>query len=837
MERDRLTALLASLRISPGLMGELQSLLEANGVGPTWGSEPPAEQRAPPAAPVLPDRYEDRGLLGMGGMGEVRRVFDRVLQREVALKLVRRELALAPQANQRFVAEARATAALSHPGIVPVHDHGVTPEGRPYFTMQEVRGETFAARIEQLHTGPGDPRSAFRRLVDELSRAAEAVGYAHARGIVHRDLKPANLLVGEHGEVRVVDWGLFRPDPSWDGPPALIAAIAGTPAYMAPEQARGELEHIDARTDVYALGCVLWEMLAGRPPFSGQPIFRLLERIAAGEAPMRPVPAMSGVEELCELAVRCTRPSREERPAEAQQFAQALRRWLDGESRRDRARAALAAAHHESLRLEALQQRAKEARAAAELLLAASEPWQPDTTREAWWAADDEATALERELREAERAIDDALEAALTHDPDDVELRAAAASRARRVQSELTLRRHAAALPEQHPERIRAQRWLSGEGALTLITAPCPARARLYRLEVVRRRLVPVFHSDLGQTPLRELVLPMGRWLVLLEAEGRHPVRYPVAIGREEHWHGVPPGESEPAAVWLPALGELGPNECYVPAGWCRIGGDPDAPLGLAGRRVWVDGLVMRRFAVTNQEWLDFVSALLAAGDEEGAERYAPRERGRTAGTWGTVLYGRADDGRFLLPTDRDGTVWRPDWPVVMVDHGAAWAYARWKAARSGLPWRLPGELEWEKAARGVDGRLFPWGDHADPAWCCSRLASSGAPQLEGVHERPTDESPYGVRGLAGLVVEWAADRFSVDGPAPDGGRVHPPDGRAESEAAWAGWTATWRVVGRGGSWLHDLKAARAAFRLALEPWSRASNVGVRLVRSVHARD
>jgi serine/threonine protein kinase/formylglycine-generating enzyme required for sulfatase activity len=836
MERDRLTALLASLRISPGLMGELQSLLGSEGAAATWGVEPPAEPRAPQAAPVLPDRYEDRGLLGLGGMGEVRRVFDRVLQREVALKLVRRELALTPQANQRFVAEARATASLSHPGIVPVHDHGVTPEGRPYFTMQEVRGETFAARIAQLHAEPGDPRSSFRRLVDALERAAEAVGYAHVRGIVHRDLKPANLLVGEHGEVRVVDWGLFRPDPSWDGPPALIAAIAGTPAYMAPEQARGELEHIDARTDVYALGCVLWEMMVGHPPFSGEPIFRLLERIAAGEAPARPVPRMSGVEELADLAVQSTRAAREERPAEARLFAQALRRWLDGESRRDRARAALAAAQHESLRLEALQQRAKQARAAADLLLAASEPWQPDTTREAWWAADDEARALERELRETDRALDDALEAALTHDPDDIELRAAAAARARRAGAELALRRHTSALPERHPERARAQRWLSGEGALTLLTAPVPARARLYRFETVRRRLVPVFHADLGETPLRELPLPMGRWLVVLEAFGRAPVRYPVAIGREEHWHGVPPGEREPAPVWLPAPGELGPDDCYVPAGWCRIGGDPDAPLGLPGRQVWVDGLVMRRFVVTNQEWLDFANALLAAGELEAAERYAPRERGRSVGAWGTVLYGRADDGRFLLPVDRDGTVWRADWPAVMVDHGAAWAFARWLGERSGLPWRLPGELEWEKAARGTDGRIFPWGDHADPAWCGTRLAHRGAPQLEGVGERPTDESPYGVRGLAGQVVEWAADRFSVDGPAPDGGRVRPPDGHAETEEAWARWTATWRVVGRGGSWLHDLKGARAAFRLALEPWSRASNVGVRLVRSVHGQ-
>ncbi|MEQ1501276.1 MAG: SUMF1/EgtB/PvdO family nonheme iron enzyme, partial [Myxococcota bacterium] len=268
--------------------------------------------------------------------------------------------------------------------------------------------------------------------------------------------------------------------------------------------------------------------------------------------------------------------------------------------------------------------------------------------------------------------------------------------------------------------------------------------------------------------------------------------------------------------------------DCYVPAGWCRVGGDPLAPGGLPARRVWVDGFVIRRFVVTNAEYLAFVNALPG----ELAERYAPRDRGRDPGTWGEVLYGRDADGRYGLRTDADGDTWLPDWPVIMVDHVAAWAYARWRAEVTGLPWRLPGELEWEKAARGTDGRIYPWGDALDPSWYGNRLAFAGAPQVEPVTARPLDESPYGVRGMAGQVVEWTADRMSVDGPCADGGRVVVPDGSADGEDAWADRRALHRIVARGGSRTHDLKAARCAFRLVADPWTRSSNFGFRIARA-----
>ncbi|MEZ4473576.1 MAG: serine/threonine-protein kinase [bacterium] len=178
-------------------------------------------------APVVDDRYADLGLLGVGGMGEVRRVWDRHLDRPVALKLMRPELVEVAGQRARFLAEARLTASLQHPGIVAVHDLGELADGRVWFAMREIRGQDLAELMRQ-------GRLSFRRLVEVFSRVCSIVGYAHQRGIIHRDLKPENVLVGEFGEVSVVDWGIAV---------ALAAApsheVAGTPSYMSPEQARG----------------------------------------------------------------------------------------------------------------------------------------------------------------------------------------------------------------------------------------------------------------------------------------------------------------------------------------------------------------------------------------------------------------------------------------------------------------------------------------------------------------------------------------------------------------------------------------------------------------------
>ncbi|MES2641372.1 MAG: bifunctional serine/threonine-protein kinase/formylglycine-generating enzyme family protein [Myxococcota bacterium] len=839
--------------VMPGRRAEQQTWSGASIASvPTDARAPLADARAsggrastPNERPLLPDRYADRGLLGMGGMGEVRRVYDRVLDRMVAMKLVRADRMDTPNLREHFAAEALATARLAHPGIVPVYDHGVTEQGRLWFTMQEIRGENLSELISRLHDARvldearSDLPAGFRRLVDVLERAARAVSYAHAQGVVHRDLKPSNLLVGEHGEVMVVDWGLVRPAGVSQG------GVAGTPVYMAPEQARGGT--VDARSDVYGLGLVLWSLCAGHHPFPEQETTTVLEALCRGDVPGPPPTPWLIPDELYALIATATAPDPALRPADGAAFANLVRAWLDGESRREVARASIQRARDVEAAIAGLVLAARGARERMRTLQAGSQPWEPDATRASAWAAEDEANTLARAIAVANRSVEDELATALIHDPDAIEAHAILTRRIRAAQAhaeaagladaaadlEVRLRRHAGALPAEHPERRRTTAWLQGDGTVTLHTDPPGARVELFRYVAVRRRLVPQHVRTLGVTPLDNVPLPRGSWLLELHAADRPVVRYPVAIGRETDWNGVAPGEAAPTPVYLPRADELGPDEVYVPAGWAPVGGDTEVPAALTARTVWVNGLVMRRFPVTNTEYITFLDDLVARGDIAGAERCVPRDRGRALGVWGEILYGRTPDGRFVLQTDADGTTWQGDWPVVMVDHVAAWTYARWLAARTGLPWRLPGELEWEKAARGVDARVHPWGDFIDPTWCCNRLAFAAATQVEPVGTRPTDESLYGVRDLAGGVLEWTADRMTMEGPTAAGERVHASDGSAETEAMWLARTATWRIVAKGGSRLHDLRATRSAFRLWVEPWSRSSNIGLRLVRSV----
>ncbi|MDP6932804.1 MAG: serine/threonine-protein kinase, partial [Myxococcota bacterium] len=212
------------------------------------------------------ERYEDLGLIETGGMGEVRRVRDRELNRTMAMKIIRVEMLDRPKVLARFIEEAQATAQLQHPCIVPVHEVGRLSDGRLYFTMKEVRGRTLAHVINEVHDASPDeawevsPTGwTFRRLVASLLRVCEAVAYAHERGVVHRDLKPDNIMVGEHGEVLLMDWGVakvmgrqdlaaeagdldpVRTNRSQDDSHATrMGLVAGTPAYMSPEQAGGE---------------------------------------------------------------------------------------------------------------------------------------------------------------------------------------------------------------------------------------------------------------------------------------------------------------------------------------------------------------------------------------------------------------------------------------------------------------------------------------------------------------------------------------------------------------------------------------------------------------------
>jgi serine/threonine protein kinase len=220
-----------------------------------------------------------------GGLGAVFVALDTELHREVALKQILDAHADDPLSRQRFLLEAEVTGGLEHPGIVPVYGLGTYGDGRPYYAMRFIRGGSLKEAIEQFHAdeslknNPGQCSLELRKLLRRFTDVCNAIEYAHSRGVLHRDIKPGNVIVGKHGETLVVDWGLakatgrsdpgssertLRPSSASGSAETLPGSVLGTPAYMSPEQARGDLELLGPRSDVYSLGATLYCLLIGK---------------------------------------------------------------------------------------------------------------------------------------------------------------------------------------------------------------------------------------------------------------------------------------------------------------------------------------------------------------------------------------------------------------------------------------------------------------------------------------------------------------------------------------------------------------------------------------------
>ena len=238
---------------------------------PTITDDPNDEQQ-PPA------RYVIGQELGSGSIGQVIEARDQHLARQIAIKILHEGEGLSRDGIARFIAEAQITAQLEHPSVVPVHEIGIMPGGMPYFSMKLVKGRSLGDIINHLRVADRDMRRQYNYLarLRLFQRLCQGMAYAHAKGVVHRDLKPANILIGEYGEVQIMDWGLAKvlTTPSGDygsygvstvrhgsGMNTYGGAIAGTPAYMSPEQARGEFQNIGPASDVFALGLMLAELM------------------------------------------------------------------------------------------------------------------------------------------------------------------------------------------------------------------------------------------------------------------------------------------------------------------------------------------------------------------------------------------------------------------------------------------------------------------------------------------------------------------------------------------------------------------------------------------------
>jgi serine/threonine-protein kinase len=290
---------------------------------------------------------------------------------------------------------------------------------------------------------------------------------------------------------------------------------------------------------------------------------------------------------------------------------------------------------------------------------------------------------------------------------------------------------------------------------------------------------------SLGETPLEVASLAMGSYLLVLRAHDRSETRIPINISRLG---------SVSLNIRLRPEPEIPPGMAYIPGGRMRLGGDGEAQRGFGRRLVEVEDFCLSRLPVTVSDYIEFLDDI-AVTDPDGARLRAPRLFADGPSLLPTC------NGRFLLPsTSTRALDAQADWPVFGVSFDDALAFCDWKSLRDGLAYRLPTETEWEIAARGADGRYFPWGNTWEPTYCNSAHARPGPPCLEPCGNHPTDRSPYGILDMAGGVSDWtiSAPREAVSDDL--------------------------RVC-RGGSWQHlDLRARLASRHLM---WRSAVSVSV----------
>jgi serine/threonine protein kinase len=360
VHRDR-HSVLDALRQSSGVTSRIVLRDEPDGPSPVVAPGPFDEALAVGGS----GRYHLHGEIARGGMGIILKGRDPDLGRDIAMKVLHPGHAGNPGMIQRFIEEAQIGGQLQHPGILPVYELGLDAGLRPYFTMRLVKGRTLAALLEERP----DPRRDLERFLTVFEQVCQTVAYAHARGVIHRDLKPSNVMVGAFGEVQVVDWGLSkvlhqgeaanlsrnRPgevdEPlvstvrtTGGGLPSQSGSIIGTPSYMSPEQAQGEVEGLDEQTDVFALGSILCEILTGEPAYTGSRS-DVLREAAEGrlDGAFSRLNSSGAEEELVRLTRRCLDPSRSVRPRNAGVLAREIAGFLASVGERARA-AELAAA-------------------------------------------------------------------------------------------------------------------------------------------------------------------------------------------------------------------------------------------------------------------------------------------------------------------------------------------------------------------------------------------------------------------------------------------------------------------------------------------------------------
>ncbi|HVJ95061.1 MAG TPA: bifunctional serine/threonine-protein kinase/formylglycine-generating enzyme family protein [Labilithrix sp.] len=802
-------------------------------VQPFDGTVPPPGPESLPGTMSGP-RYTFHDMLGTGGTGQVIAAMDRQVRRVVALKSLQPTVAQEPVVLARFVEEARITAQLEHPAIIPIYDLGTGPDGAPYYTMRVVKKRS----LRDVLSNPAQRKTwTTARLVGVVLQVARALGYAHSRGVLHRDIKPENILLGDHGEVYVADWGLAKLQTgssiqihsAGSTPPPNMTDASGTPGFIPPEILAGQWEAVDHRADLFALGVILYEILTGRRPFEGVSTAAILSATLR-TTPARPSEFVRGCPLLLEdLALALLEKEPAKRLASAEEVATRIEDFLEGakenERRAEEARRLCEQAKEPLAKYNQFESERRRLRAQAEALLKPIRGWEPVIKKKAGWALEDLADKTEREQGLVLAQAIDLYSKAIGYYPKCKEAHEGLASLYyQQAQQAMDARKPASqvyyeTLVTQHDQGPYTA-LLRAPSKLSVTSNPPGAHVTLQRYFEKDRILVPSEDRYLGMTPVKNVQVSAGSYLMTLRRDGFRDVRCPVYVGR---------GVSVESNVNLYTDEEIGENFIYVPGGVAILGGDDEAYSSSPREERFIDDFAIARFPVTYREYCAFLDELQVT-DPALAHRRAPKDlRGSEGmcstlsadGKWGPDALLMEGEARRRFPPE-EGHFWRV--AVRNIDWFDARAFSLW-ASRRGQQVRLPTEAEWEKAARGMDGRFYPWGDRFDPTFCHMRDSRPYAPEPEPIGVFPNDESPYGVRDMAGGVREWVAD---VDG------RVSALALQAEPEPApdVERGEAPMRRVRSGGS-STDAKWCRVASRSETTALLRGTMLGFRLAKSL----
>ncbi len=724
-------------------------------------------------------KYVIQRVIGEGGMGRVFLAFDRDLRRQVAIKVIRAELGRDGEHLARFIEEAQITGQLEHPGIPPVHELAVNQGNEVFFTLKLLRGRTLKEILRDLHIGQRDVRQRFSRtrLLQNFVSVANAVHFAHEKGVLHRDIKPANIMIGDYGEVQLMDWGVAKvmglPDrfESMEEQVETVRTdqelmtqqgqVRGTLLYMSPEQAQGRSDLIDRRSDVYALGATLYEMLTLLPPKTGTTLSELLEESRLGLCipPTVRAPKLGIPQELEDICLKALEYHPDDRQQTALELAEEIQVYLDGTLEAQRRR-------QESEKLTAQAQKILGQHEREKQRLHQMAQQLDDTSRQAGQFPTRETKrrmlSLRTEIESTEISMAETftraqaiLSTALATDADN--------ARARRALGELYLERFLRAERDQSTtdmifyqgliEQVNDgsfDRILQGNGSLALGSEPEGASFTLYRYDDedgIRKPREEVARAE-GHLDLPDIA--MGSYLVTIAMQGYAPTNYPIVVGRNQ--------KVRDRVVLYPESAI--PKEfVYVPAGSFVMYGDPTVVSTFKARaRVFVPGFGVGRFPVTCGEYLEFLNHLHST-DADAARERSPRASESAGYLW------ELEGDEYVLPPPDDRYAWSPRLPVFGVSFADAKAYCEYRSQVDGHRYDLLTESEWEKAAKGVDARYYSWGNVFDNEYANNLYAREGASGVVDVDAFPEDCSPYGVRGMVGNISDWC---YFEDDDRPD---------------------------------------------------------------------